>query len=136
MLFIYCWLFDLVYKSRFCLLQEFSLVLFLIWQNSWQIFLFWFPWFLTVCASVCLCIRKQERPLQVRMEVHHQPAFLSGGGSAENPGENLIQVTVRWSKEHFLKIVHPTKIRDMNLLVLKHDLILKKFSLLFSWPNV
>lgn len=26
------------------------------------------------------------------MEVHHQPVFLSGGGSAENPGENSIQV--------------------------------------------
>lgn len=46
-------------------------------------------------------MREQEWALQVRMEVHHQPAFLSGGGGAENPGENYIQAIGIVKKKYF-----------------------------------
>lgn len=59
------------------------------------------------------------------MEVHHQPAFLSGGGGAENPGENYIQAIGIVKKKYFnffifllfLQKMYPAKISDVILLV-------------------
>lgn len=55
------------------------------------------------------------------MEVYHQPAFFSGGGSAENPGENSISIKIR----HILFFCEFFFGGVMSFLVLEHNLILK-----------